>query len=64
MDWKVAEDLLKKMSKVYTSDNMRKLTYNFWIFPLELRFKAGERSGGLYESIVTMSRELMKDLVA
>ena len=45
-----------------TTDNIRKLTYNFLIFPLELRFRAGERSRSLYESIMALARDLMKDV--
>ncbi len=62
MDWKAAEELLAKLSQVYTTDNIRKLTYNFLIFPLELRFRAGERSRSLYESIMALARDLMKDV--
>lgn len=61
MNWKNAQELLSQMSAAYSQDNLRKLTYNVKIFPLALRYTAGERSEELYNTIVKMYGLLMEE---
>ena len=59
MDWKEAESMLTEMSVIFNRDNIRKLTYNREVFPLAFRYENGERSDQLYQSIISLYRELI-----
>lgn len=62
MDWIMAEQILWHMADSYTQDNLRKITFNIEIFPLMLRFKAGDRSEDLYDSIAQTEKQLVIDI--
>ena len=62
MDWNTAERLLQQMTRAYTQDSLRKVTFDKTIYPLLLRFENGDRSLELRDAIVEMEKNLMKDI--
>jgi hypothetical protein len=62
MNWKLAEQMLFKLTEVYTQDNLRKVTYDREIFPLILRYKNAERSWNLYDSITGLYKILITEV--